>query len=137
MGVDAQTPPSDGLAGEGTPWRHSRSGRVLSRWDYSRKNRARRRLGNLGYHHKFYIQLGSDTRAHVDLPAVHMVASQFKRWMLGTVHYGASSDHFGYYLDEFTFRFNRRTANSRGLLFYRLLHQAAHTSPQPLKTRLA
>ncbi|WP_082057002.1 IS1595 family transposase [Psychromicrobium lacuslunae] len=91
-----------------------------------------RRLGNLGFQHKFYTQLGSSTPAHIDLPAVHMVASQLKRWMLGTMHYGASSDHFGYYLDEFTFRFNRRAANSRGLLFYRLLHQAVRTEPRPL-----
>ena len=40
----------------------------------------------------------------------------------------ASSDkHLPYYLDEYTFRFNRRTSKSRGLLFYRLLQQAVHT----------
>jgi hypothetical protein len=37
-----------------------------------------------------------------------------------------------YYLDEFTFRFNRRTSRARGLLFYRLLQQAAGTDPHPL-----
>lgn len=37
-----------------------------------------------------------------------------------------------YYLDEFTFRFNRRDATSRGLLFYRLLQQAVQTGPNPL-----
>ena len=41
-----------------------------------------------------------------------------------------------YYLDEFTFRFNRRDANSRGLLFYRLIEQAANTDPAPLHTLL-
>ncbi|WP_026535625.1 transposase, partial [Arthrobacter sp. H14] len=93
-----------------------------------------RRLSKLGYDHKYYTQLGSTIPAHVNLPAVHMVASQLKRWMIGTMHYGASQEQFAYYLDEFTFRFNRRTSKSRGLLFNRLMHQAAHTAPHPLKT---
>lgn len=93
-----------------------------------------RRLAGLGYQHQYFTQLGSTTPAHVDLPAVHMVASQLKRWMIGTMHYGASREQFAYYLDEFTFRFNRRTSKSRGLLFYRLLSQAVSTSPHPLKT---
>ena len=87
-----------------------------------------------GYEHERYVQLGSQTPAHETLPAVHMVASQLKRWMIGTMHYGASREQFGYYLDEFTFRFNRRTSKSRGLLFYRLLNQAVQTEPHPLKT---
>ena len=41
-----------------------------------------------------------------------------------------------YYLDEFTFRFNRRTSTKRGLLFYRLLQQAVNTDPHPLSTLL-
>ena len=36
-----------------------------------------------------------------------------------------------YYLDEYTFRFNRRTSGSRGLLFLRLMQQAADLSPVP------
>ncbi|SDH46472.1 hypothetical protein SAMN04488693_101319 [Arthrobacter subterraneus] len=63
-----------------------------------------------------------------------IVASQLKRWMIGTMHYGASREQFAYYLDEFTVRFNRRTSKSRGLLFYRLLDQAVSTGPHPLKT---
>lgn len=86
-----------------------------------------------GYKHERYVQLGSKTPAHETLPAVHMVASQLKRWMIGTMHYGASREQFEYYLDEFTFRFNRRTSKSRGLLFYRLLNQAVQTGPHPLK----
>nr|WP_307826986.1 IS1595 family transposase [Subtercola frigoramans] len=91
-----------------------------------------RRLSGLGYDHTYFTQLGSSVPAHVDLPGVHMVASLLKRWLTGTLHYGASSDHLAYYLDEFVFRFNRRTAASRGLLFYRLLEQAVNTGPQPL-----
>jgi len=37
--------------------------------------------------------------------------------------------HLDYYLDEFTFRFNRRTSRSRGKLFYRLVQQAAAIAP--------
>jgi len=37
-------------------------------------------------------------------------------------------------LDEFTFRFNRRTSKSRGKLFYRLVQQAMMVDPAPLKT---
>ena len=46
--------------------------------------------------------------AHELLPAVHRVASLLKRWLIGTLHDGQSADHLDYYLDEFTFRFNRR-----------------------------
>ena len=50
----------------------------------------------------------------------------------GTLHHRISRQHLPYYLDEFTFRFNRRTSRARGLLFYRLLQQAAGTDPHPL-----
>jgi hypothetical protein len=62
-----------------------------------------------------------------------MVSSLLKRWLTGTLHYAASQDHLDYYLDEYTFRFNRRTSKARGLLFYRLLQQAVGTDPHPLK----
>lgn len=55
--------------------------------------------------------------------------------IIGTYHGGISHEHLDYYLDEFTFRFNRRTARSRGLLFYRLLEgavQTGHTTTQAL-----
>jgi hypothetical protein len=52
-------------------------------------------------------------------------------WILGT-HQGSISHHqLDYYLDEFTFRFNRRRARHRGLLFYRLLEGAIATHPRP------
>lgn len=63
------------------------------------------------------------------LPRAHRVASLLQRWLLGT-HQGAiAHSHMDYYLDEFTFRFNRRTSRSRGLLFYRLLNQAVTSGP--------
>jgi hypothetical protein len=63
----------------------------------------------------------TETRAHVVHPHVHRVASLLKRWLLGT-HQGAVADqHLDAYLDEFVFRFNRRNARNRGLLFWRLV----------------
>ena len=67
------------------------------------------------------------------LPHCHRVASLLKRWMLGT-HQGAiSHEHLEYYLDEFTFRFNRRTSRHRGKLFFRLAQQAVAVEPQPYR----
>lgn len=63
------------------------------------------------------------------LPRAHRVASLLQRWLLGTHQGAVSSSHLDYYLDEFTFRFNRRTSRSRGLLFYRLLNQAVAIGP--------
>ena len=66
------------------------------------------------------------------LPGVHLVSSLLKRWLAGTLHDGQSDRHLPYYLDEFTFRFNRRTSRSRGMLWYRLVQQAVNTDPHPL-----
>jgi transposase-like protein len=65
------------------------------------------------------------------LPHVHLVVSLLKRWLLGTHQGAVSRAHLAYYLDEFTFRFNRRTSKSRGKLFYRLVQQAVLTAPAP------
>lgn len=67
------------------------------------------------------------------MPGPHLVSSLLKRWTAGTLHYRVSQQHLPYYLDEFTFRFNRRKSKARGLLFYRLLQQAVDTDPHPLK----
>ena len=63
------------------------------------------------------------------LPRAHRVASLLKRWLLGTHQGAVAHSHLDYYLDEFTFRFNRRTSRSRGLLFYRLLEHAVALGP--------
>jgi len=65
------------------------------------------------------------------MPRVHRVASLLKRWWLGTYHGSISERHLEYYLDEFTFRLNRRNSRARGLLFYRLLEQAVHMEAMP------
>ena len=76
-----------------------------------------------------------DTRSTTPTPwaGPHLVSSLLKRWTAGTLHYRLSEQHLPYYLDEFTFRFNRRTSQARGLLFYRLLQQSVDTDPHPLK----
>jgi len=63
------------------------------------------------------------------LPNVHRIASLLKRWVLGTHQNYVSKDKLGCYLDEFTFRYNRRTSKSRGLLFHRLIEHAVIHAP--------
>ena len=62
----------------------------------------------------------------------HLVAALLKRWLLGTYQGAVRPSHLSYYLDEFTFRFNRRTSASRGKLFYRLVQQAMMIDPVPV-----
>ena len=89
-------------------------------------------LRTLGYEHEV-IRKGSGEVGENPLPRVHRVASLLKRWILGT-HQGAiEPSHLDYYLDEYTFRFNRRTSRSRGKLFYRLAQQAVAIEPVPEK----
>ena len=63
----------------------------------------------------------------------HRVASLLKRWIVGTHHGAIDHKNLPYYLDEFTFRFNRRKSQSRGKLFYRLIQQALEIDPVPAK----
>jgi len=63
------------------------------------------------------------------LPHDHLVAALLKRWLLGTYQGAVGPSHIDYYLDEYTFRFNRRASRSRGKLFYRLLQQAVAIAP--------
>lgn len=82
-----------------------------------------------GYQRKATVISASGDPAHVALPGVHWVAALLKRWLLGTHQGAVSNKHLDYYLDECTFRFNRRTAHTRGLLFHRLAEQAIATPP--------
>ncbi len=90
---------------------------------------AYRSLSKLGYDHQSNVMLGAEVPAHVSMAGVHRVASLVKRWILGTHHGSVQPEHLDAYLDEFVFRFNRRTSGSRGMLFYRLLQQAVVTAP--------
>jgi hypothetical protein len=65
------------------------------------------------------------------MPGVHRIASLLKRWLLGTFRDAVSNEHLNYDRDEYTFRFNRRTSRSRGLLFSRLLERAVQTDHTP------
>lgn len=89
-----------------------------------------------GYTPKVTVLSRRKKKPHELMPRVHRVASLLKRWILGT-HQGAiSHDHLEYYLDEFTFRFNRRGSASRGKLFFRLAQQAMQVGPAPMDTLL-
>lgn len=90
---------------------------------------AYRGLSQLGYDHTVTVLSSSGDPAHVSMPGVHRISSLLKRWILGTHQGSVSGDHLQSYLEEFTFRFNRRTSRSRGLVFRRLLEQAVRTSP--------
>jgi transposase-like protein/ribosomal protein L37AE/L43A len=84
-------------------------------------------LTGLGYQHQVVSKqpdLGDNL-----LPLVNRVASLLKRWLLGTHQGAVQHSHLEYYLDEYTFRFNRRSSKSRGLLFYRLISQAIDLGP--------
>jgi transposase-like protein len=90
--------------------------------------------GLKSYHHEPIVISGSGQTASELLPRVHRVVSLLKRWLLGT-HQGAiGQEHLNDYLDEYTFRFNRRKSASRGKLFYRLIQQAAQVAPTPYRT---
>jgi transposase-like protein len=94
--------------------------------------RTLRRLTDHGFaHHATPGYLADDL--DTVMPGPHLISSLLKRWTAGTLHYRISPQHLPYYLDEFTFRFNRRNSRARGMLFYRLLQQAVDTDPHPLK----
>ena len=87
-------------------------------------------LGLTGYVHDRQVQRRQPEGQHL-LPRVHCVVSLLKRWLLGTYRGAVGHEYLDYYLDEFTFRFNRRTSASRGKLFHRLAQQAVQVTPTP------
>lgn len=88
-------------------------------------------LPDRGYRHEATLMNQAGDDEHKMLPHVHLVISLLKRWLLGTHHGGVQPHQLDYYLDEFTFRFNRRTSRLRGKLFYWLLQQAVQVEPAP------
>jgi len=98
------------------------------RWGYSG-------LRSLGYTHVPFVLDGKGKEAtKLILPRVHQVSSLLKRWILGIYHGRVARHSLDYYLDEFTFRFNRRSSPDRGMLFYRLIQQAVVAQPAPYRT---
>ena len=88
-------------------------------------------LASKGYRHKRRIAPpGVPNRL---LPHVHLIISLLKRWLLA-IHQGrVEVKHLQRYLDEYAFRFNRRTSRHRGQLFYRVLQHAVTLPPRPYR----
>lgn len=89
-------------------------------------------LSKIGYTHEVQNSLVKDEDEEI-LPNVHRIASLLKRWLLGTHQSYLNKNKLEYYLDEYVFRYNRRTSTSRGLLFLRLIEQAVITNPVSYK----
>lgn len=86
-------------------------------------------LMNYDYQRRVTNLAKTEDPAHAVMPGVHRVASLLKRWILGTHQGSVAVEHLQAYLEEYTFRFNRRTSRSRGLVFRRLLEQIVVTGP--------
>jgi len=91
-------------------------------------------LKGKGYDHEITFLKGKRKTPSELMPRVHHVISLLKRWLMGTHQGAVSLEYLDYYLDEFTFRFNRRRSRSRGKLFFRLLQQAVAIDPVPYKS---
>ncbi len=90
-------------------------------------------LGDAGFDHRPHIVSSGGDTARKQLEHVHLVISLLKRW-LGSTHQGAvAPSHLQAYLDEFSFRFNRRLSRHRGKLFYRLMQQSVTMRPPAVK----
>lgn len=92
------------------------------------------KLSQMGYEHEVTKLSQSEGLASELMPRVHRVASLLKRWLLGTHQGAVGGKHLDYYLDEFTFRFNRRKSRKRGKLFFRLVQQAVQIEPVSWRT---
>ncbi len=88
-----------------------------------------RGLQTKGYAHEAINLSASSGDASLRLPAIHLVFSLAKRWLLGTHHGAVRSKHLQHYLDEFVFRFNRRKAKAISHGFARLIQHAVKIPP--------
>ena len=86
-------------------------------------------LESKGYSHRLTVLQGRQQPPSKLLPRVPIVVSLLKRWLLGTHPGAVSPKYLDYYLDEFTFRFNRRKSRSRGQLFYRRMETVRLSLP--------
>ena len=64
-------------------------------------------LAAAGYQHQAIAMNASPELADAHLPMIHLIFSNLKTWLHGT-HHGTSLQHLQAYLNEYTFRFNRR-----------------------------
>lgn len=88
-------------------------------------------LNGKNFDHLREIISKSDEDASTLLPGVHLVASLFKRMILGIYQGRFDKKHVQKYLDEFTFRYNRRTSSAVGKKFFRMLEQVICITPKP------
>jgi len=86
-------------------------------------------LEKLGYRHERVLQSCKGKKTGRYLPMVHLIISNLKRWLLGTYKGAVSAKHLPAYLNEFTFRFNRRFW--RGPAFLRALGLMVHADARP------
>jgi len=86
------------------------------------------KVNESGYIHKIELSVVKSQDEEL-LANAHRVASLLKRWLIGTHQNFVSAKRLKYYLDEFVFRYNRRSSKSRGLLFYRIIEQAVKHKP--------
>jgi transposase-like protein len=91
-------------------------------------------LGSAGFDHRPHVISTGGETARQQLDHVHLVISLLKRWLGGTHQGAVAPAHLQAYLDEFSFRFNRRLSQHRGMLFYRLMQQAVTERPPPTKS---
>jgi transposase-like protein len=87
------------------------------------------RLEAAGYPHEPLNLSATWGDAALRLPAIHLVFGLAKRWLLGTHHGAVGQKHLPAYLDEFVFRFNRRTAKNLSHRFARLIEHAVQIRP--------
>src|SRR5690349_20559104 len=90
-----------------------------------------------GYDHEPINLAATWGDAALRLPGIHLVFSLVKRWLLGTHHGAVSEKHLPAYLDEYVFRFNRRTATLVSHGFARLIEQAIKTGPTTYREIIA
>src|SRR5437763_11765987 len=90
-----------------------------------------------GYDHEPVSSSASRGDAALRLPGIHLVFSLVKRWLLGTHHGAVSEKHLPAYLDEYVFRFNRRTAKRVSHGFARLIEHAVRIEPTSYRDLVA
>jgi transposase-like protein len=94
-------------------------------------------LDAAGYRHERHVVSASSSDAAAELPAIHLVFSLAKRWLLGTHHGAVGKKHLGAYLEEFVFRFNRRTAKNLSHRFARVIEHAVQIRPTTYQALVA
>ena len=98
------------------------------------RKKGKRGRGALGKAVNVEGKYSREVWASIDLKLPHLIAAFLKRWLLSAYQGAARRSHLDYYLDEYTFRFNRGKSKFRGKLFYRSVQQALMVDPQPRST---